>query len=205
MDDAKKNMSFHSHFIHKTRAKIKKLHTQDIVNVTSGYGFIFYCLIAILIFILLLSLCFCPGLLLGFVKCIVSHIMQFVTWFCAITYEGLQFVFSALTAYRARRQEQNIDNMVDNQVTRPFIPTSVSFNEQPTIQNEVQFCDPSSSNDCPTIPIVSESRPIQKVLRYKNPSASIIGNDGASVIVQASAPFYPPMPQTPTFQRIFRE
>ena len=126
----------------------------------------------------------------------------------------LQFVSSAImTAYRARRQEQDhIDNQVDSQVDRPFIPTSLSFNERPvTHQNEVEFCDPFTSIECPAVPTVSENRPVQKVLRYKNgtfsPSASITANDASVTVqtVQASAPLYPAIPRTPTFQRIFRD
>ena len=97
--------------------------------------------------------------------------MKLTTWICAFICEGLQFVSSAIiTAYRAHRQEQDhLDNQVDNQVTRPFIPASLSFNEQPVAhQNEVEFCDPSTSIECPAVPTVSENRPVQKVLRYKN-------------------------------------
>ena len=206
MDDVRKNLSFHSHFIHKTLAKIKKLHTQDIIKATSGYGFIFYCILAILIFIILLCLCFCPGVLLGVMKCIFSNIMKLTTWICAFIYEGLQFVSSAImTANRAPRQEQDhINNQADNQVTRPFIPASMSFNERPvTHQNEVEFCDPSTSIKCPAVPTFSETRPVQKVLRYKSgtfsPSASFTASN-TSATVQASAPLYPAIPRTPTFQ-----
>ena len=155
----------------------------------------------ILIFILLLSMCFCPGLVLGLMKCIISNILQFVTWIASLTYEGLQFIFSAaVIAYRALRQNQNTDRL-DNQATRPI------QSELPTIQNEVQFCDPSVPNDCPPTPIASavapNSRPILKSLKYINPSAHM-ENEGAPFI-QPTAPLYPPVPRTPTFQRIFRE
>ena len=213
MDDVRKNLSFHSHFIHRTLAKIKKLHTQDIVKATSGFGFIFYCILSILIFITLLCLCFCPGVILSVVKCIVSNIVRFTTWICEYVCEGLHFVCTAvITAYRARRQEDNpVDDQSDNPIIRPFLPASLSFNEQPlTNQNEVEFCDPSTSAECPTVAVVSDTRPIQKVLRYKsgtfdmNPGVSVTAR-GASVRAEATAPLYPPVPRTPTFQRIFRD
>ena len=96
---------------------------------------------------------------MAMIKCIFSNIMKLTTWICAFLYEGLQFVSSAImTAYRARRQEQDhIDNQVDSQVTRPFIPASLSFNERPvTHQNEVELCDPSTSIECPAVPTVSD-------------------------------------------------
>ena len=163
MNDEKKNMTFHTHFVHRTLTKIKKLHAQDIVELTSGYSFILYCILAILLFVLLLSMCFCPALVFGLMKCIINNILQFVTWIASLTYEGLQFIFSAaVIAYRARRQNQNSD-ILDNQAIRPI------QSEQPTIQNEVQFCDPSIPNDCPTTPVASVvasvSRPILKSLK----------------------------------------
>ena len=102
MNDEKKNMTFHTHFVHRTLTKIKKLHTQNIVELTLGYSFILYCILAILLFVLLLSMCFCPALVFGLMKCIINNILKFVTWIAALTYEGLQFIFSAaMIAYRA--------------------------------------------------------------------------------------------------------
>jgi hypothetical protein len=136
-------------------------------------------------------------------KFICNHMMKLTTWFCAFIYEGLQFVSSAiLTAYRARRHEQDyIDNQVDTQIIRPFIPTNVSFNEQPLTQNEVQLSDSSTFVENTTSPTVSESQPLQKVLRYK--SDAPVKSGDASMTAQPSAPFYLAVPRTPSFQQCF--
>ena len=139
--------------------------------------------------------------------------MKFTTWICGYICQGLHFVYTAvITAYRARRQEENhLDNQTDNQIIRPFLPASLSFNEQPLVhKNEVEFCDPSTSVECPTVAVVSDTRPVQKVLRYKSGTFNMspgvpVTARGASVTVEATAPLYPAVPRTPTFQRMFRD
>ena len=135
--------------------------------------------------------------------------MKFTTWIFGYICQGLHFISTAVvTAYRARRQEDHLDNQTDNPIIRPFLPASLSSNEQPFInQTEAEFCDPSTSIQCPPVANTSE-RPVQKVLRYKSgtfdmtPGASTESR-GTLVTDQAPAPLYP-SPRTPTFQRMFR-
>ena len=107
------------------------------------------------------------------------------------------------------QEDHNIDNNTEDPIIRPFLPASLSSNEQPFInQNEAEFCDPSTSIQCPPVAITSE-RPVQKVLRYKSGTFNMspgvpTDSRGAPVTVEASAPLYP-SPRTPTFQRMFRD
>ena len=43
-DDQRKNMTFHTNFVHRTLSKLQKLKTTDIVQATSGYSFVIYCI-----------------------------------------------------------------------------------------------------------------------------------------------------------------
>ena len=93
--------------------------------------------------------------------------MKFATWIFAYVCQGLHFISAAIvTAYEAHRQEDQIDNATEDPIIRPSLPTSLSFNEQPTNfinQTEAEFCDPSTATHCP--PASSETRPVQKVVR----------------------------------------
>ena len=90
IDVSKKNMTFHSHFIHRTLSKLQKLKTTDIVQATSSYAFVFYCILAISVIVILLFCCCCPGLMISMVKCIIGNMMQFLSYVIALGYEGLQ-------------------------------------------------------------------------------------------------------------------
>ena len=138
--------------------------------------------------------------------------MKITTFIFGYICQGLHFISTAVvTAYRARRQEDHLDNQTDNPIIRPFLPASLSSNEQPFInQNEAEFCDPSTSIECPTIAVASDTRPVQKVLRYKSGTFNLspgvpVTARGAPVTVEATAPLYPAVPRTPTFQRMFRD
>ena len=134
--------------------------------------------------------------------------MKFTTWIFAYVCQGLHFISTAvITANEARRQEDHIHNNTEDPIIRPFLPTSLSFIEQPFInQTEAEFCDPSTSIQCP--PASSETRPVKKVLRYKSGTFNMnpgVPTDscGVPVIVEASAPLHP-SPRTPTLQQMFR-
>ena len=141
-------MTFHSSVIHSTLAKIKHLQAHDIVKATSGGMFIFYCILSVLLFVCLLMVCFCPSVLFSIFKYIVNNVIKLATWIFTYMCQVLHFISAAIiTAYAARRQEENnIDNHTEDPIIRPFLPTSLSSNEQPFInQNEAEFCDPSTS------------------------------------------------------------
>ena len=136
--------------------------------------------------------------------------MKFATWIFAYVCQGLHFISAAvITAYEACRQEDHIDNNTEDPIIRPFLPTSLSFNEQPSTfidQTETEFCDPSTSIQCQ--PASSETCPVQKVVRYKPGSFSMnprVPTDSHGVPVIIAAPSAPSFhPRTPTFQRMFR-
>ena len=136
--------------------------------------------------------------------------MKFATWIFAYVCQGLHFISAAIvTAYEARRQEDQIDNNTEDPIIRPFLPTSLSFTEQPTNfinQTEAEFCDPSTSTQCP--PASSETRPVHKVVRYKPGSFGMnpgVPTDSLGVPVVIASPSAPSLhPQTPTFQWMFR-
>ena len=121
--------------------------------------------------------------------------MKFTTGIFGYICQGLHFISTAvITAYGARRQEDHIHNNNEDPIIRPFLPASLSFNEQPFInQTEAEFCDPSTSIQCPPVAVASETRPVQKVLRYKPGTFSMTprvptDSRGVPVIIAASAP-----------------
>ena len=89
----------------------------------------------------------------------------------------LQFISAAvISAYEAHKLEEHIDNNTEDPIIWPFLQTSLAFNKQPSSfieqtdhYNEqlsspqpAEFCDPSTSIQCP--PASSETRPVQKVV-----------------------------------------
>ena len=114
---------------------------------------------------------------------------------------------------------KHIDNNTEDPNIRPFLQTGLVFNEQPSSSIEqtdyyneqlsspqpAEFCDPSTSIQCP--PASSETRPVQKMLRYKPETFSMtprVPTDSHGVPVMIAAPSAPSFhPRTPTFQKMF--
>ena len=204
-------MTFHSHFIHRTLSKLQKLKTTDIVQATSSYAFVFYCILAISVIVILLFCCCCPGLMISMIKCIIGNMMQFLSYVIALGFEGLNFVYkAAIAAYQARQESRNQSNVLDNTVT-------VQDNQLTHDPTEAQvICDPTVSHCPQTARPTRSSRPILKLkLEHvgEQTGAKVSGLSGGQDMVPflrptapaASQQLYPPIRSQQSFQSIFRD
>ena len=78
--DDKHNVSSQLSFIHSTLKRIQRVRARHIVEVAKSPRFIFSCLFALVLVIILLSLCFCPSLFVKIVKNIFESILQLATY-----------------------------------------------------------------------------------------------------------------------------
>ena len=208
-------MTFHSHFIHRTLSKLQKLKTTDIVQATSSYAFVFYCILAISVIVILLFCCCCPGLMISMVKCIIGNMMQFLSYVIALGYEGLHFVYTAaIAAYRARQQEaQNQSNVLDNTI-------AIQDDQLAHAPTEAQImCNPTVSH-CPLPQTARPTRSSRPILKLKlehvgeQSGARVSELSGGQEMVPflrptappvASQQLYPPIRSQQSFQSIFRD
>ena len=175
--------------------------------------FIFYSILIIFSIVSLLMVCFCPNLVFSILSSLFKHIIKFAALIFSLTYKGLQFISNSIISAYQSRQNQNGD-IINNKVqmpntpivhspaAEPFLPTglvaSAAFIDQSSafIDQSAAFYDQFSITAPPTTDRAnSNDHQVTKMLRFQ---------PGTLNTLEASAPFQPAHPRTPTFQRMFR-
>ena len=87
--------------------KIQKVKAQQIVEVAQSATFMLSCFLAIIIFILLLSCCFCPVVLMNMLKCILKTVIQFFTYVVEKFVHLMTVFINMLCTIYAERQSSN--------------------------------------------------------------------------------------------------
>ena len=143
------NVSFQTDFIYSTLKKIQTVKAHQIVKIAQSKTFVFSCLLAVLIFTCLLSLCFCPALFMGMLQCILKCILQFFAYLMEkivniMTLFGQMLcvmykqhrdqrnnemppsVLTGQTTHRQTDNQQPLENQNENVPFIPFSPTSIT-------------------------------------------------------------------------------
>ena len=195
--DDDKNIKFHSYFVHNMLDKIKSIEPDEVVQTTTSFKFLFFCIIAVVSFITLLSCCFCPQLLFSFVKSIIQHILMLFSWIASHVFNGAQYlVESTINAYRARQHHASVPN-------DDALPASPDVLSNQLVENAIQnYCDPSLST-CAPPPQIPVANRILKSIQFQTPDRTMESQSFLTNTIPNAPPLYSGQ-RTPTRNALFR-
>ena len=171
--DPTHNTSFKVNFIHNTLKTFQKVKAKQIIEVAQSGAFLFSCFLAIIIFSSCLSCCFCPVVFVNMLKCILSTIIQFITYIVE-KFIHLLTVFTGMLCvlYHERRAstQQNNDLNPSTMVQQSLPEAQNMLNNSNEIAHAVPFSpistDTSVSLTAPSSPPVQNESTTRKALRF---------------------------------------
>ena len=115
--DDKHNVSSQLHFVHSTLQRIQRVRARHVIEMARSPRFIFSCIFAIVLVIILLSLCFCPSLFVKIVKNIFESILQLATY----VVERLVHLFTAFGSvlclfYNERKNKSQTREIIEQEL-----------------------------------------------------------------------------------------
>ena len=172
--DPTHNTSFKVNFIHNTLKTFQKVKAKQIIEVAQSGTFLFSCFLAIIIFCSCLSCCFCPVIFVNMLKCILSTIIQFLTYIVEKFVHLIGMLCTMLcTIYNERRAstQQNNDLNSSTLVQQPLPEAQNMLNNSNEIDHAVPFSpvstDTSVSLAAPSSPpAVQNESATRKALRF---------------------------------------